>query len=276
MRAVIFLIPIWAAPVDAQVVVDRTLDADGSNQLQMIANEVWDIVRDLFGKAPPLNLPIRCHFDPSRPITSLDNWTRPTATMIGITVTGAHWSQFAYQLSHELGHVMIDPRRSNGIIETICVALSYEVLDQLSAKFGSGSPRSNRVLSAYGENFKNYRQDDERAAISRFPPEIKVAFERKNWLELRRYLERHRSEQEQLTQAEIQAPHGRDIQTLGAIALRSAPIAWKDLWDLGACTSPPPDKLPSFLDAPINSGCIQRLSPMLCRVGRGCNEVIGK
>ena len=46
------------------------------------------------------------------------------------------------------------------------------------------------------------------------------------WLNVRRYLYAHRAEQDQLKQTELESEHGRDIQVLGAIALRSVRIPW--------------------------------------------------
>jgi hypothetical protein len=271
LRAAFIFLCIVSPPANGQVTVDKSFDADGKNGLQVIANEVWGIVRDLFGRDPPLNLPIHCYFKPDYPQTRLDDWLQPTTILIGINITESKWDQFAYQFAHELGHVMLSPRRTNGIIETICMALAYETLDRLYAKWGSGI-YSNGILTAYAPHFRSYRERDQTLTLSRFPPEIKEAVERKNWRLLRIYFQKHRSEQEQLTQAEIDAQHGRDLETLGAIALRSEPIPWKELWNLGACTKPTPDAMPVLRLLPINPECIQRLSPTLCRIGRGCTS----
>jgi hypothetical protein len=220
VRASVFLFFLVAAGMNAQITIDTSFRPDFRNDLQTVANEVWEIVRDLFGRNPPVDKPIRCYRKPDFPMTSLDNWLQPGQILVGINITESQWDQFAYQLGHELGHVMMNPRRSNGIIETLCMTLAYEVLDRLYAKWSSGVPYANRTLTAYGHNFKSYRENDERLTMSHLPSEVRVAFERNNWIVLRNYLERHSSEQQQLTQPEIQSPRGRDIQLLGAIVLR--------------------------------------------------------
>jgi len=105
--------------------------------LQLIANESWSVVRELFGGDPPVNLPIECYPNPTTPITHLDNWAHPTRIRVGIQLTDQSiaYEQFAFQLGHELGHVMLDPRRTNGFIEVLATALSLEVVDRLTDRF---------------------------------------------------------------------------------------------------------------------------------------------
>src|SRR5207249_521205 len=98
---------------------DESFPAETRGDLEMAAYDVWSVVQDAFGDVkPPLDLPIHCHVEAKRPITSLDDWTKPHRVLIGITTTTRDYSQFTYQLAHEFGHVMLNPRRTNGIIET--------------------------------------------------------------------------------------------------------------------------------------------------------------
>ena len=85
------------------------------------------------------DIPIYCRFGPvspatgSRaPFTEFDNWEHPSKIIVHLSVNTPVYSQFVYQLGHQLGHVMLDPRRSNGLIDTIYTALSYEVLDGMT------------------------------------------------------------------------------------------------------------------------------------------------
>ena len=165
---------------------------------------------------------------------------------------------------------MLGPRRSNGIIETISVALSYEVLEALFKKFGSGAPYANRALSEFAPHFREYSEDAQRTALSRFPGEIQAAVKQGRWIVVRRYLQDHRAEQEQLNQEVIGSQRGRDIQSLGAIALRSGPIHWNEFIGLAGCTIPPPQKAPMFSDLPLTPACLKRLADPLCRIGIGC------
>lgn len=266
MRALILLALCGSLVADAQaVIVDKTLDPTGIYSLQLVANEVWLVVRDLFGSDPPVNLPIECHFERPLPITRLDNQDRPTKILIGINSTERHWAQFAYQLGHELGHVMMNPRRTNSIIETICMALSYEVLERLHKKWGTGTPFVRTVLTDYGEEFEKYKKENDDIALARLPSAIKIAAERRNWIAVRQYLH------EQLTDEDLRSDHAHDVQTLGAIALRSGPITWNQLWNLGKCTSPPPEEMRGLATLPIGPDCIRRL-PMLCRIVINCSD----
>jgi hypothetical protein len=71
------------------------------------------------------------------------------------------------------------------------------------------------------DQFHNYRLRDQRQQLSKFPKPIESAVNRGDWGVVRRYLQQHRSEQEQVTQNEIGSERGRSIQSLGATALRS-------------------------------------------------------
>lgn len=266
-----------AAPLSAAgVVLDASFPPDRRPYLQMVANEVLEAVHQRFGVDPPINLPISCYRSYDIPITSFDNWQHPTKILIGLNVDGLYYAQITYQLGHELGHIMLDPRRSNGIVETICVALSLDVLDALFQKWGSRVPYANQILVQFAPHFKEYREEQERTVLYRFPENVRLAVEHRQWAIVQRYLQDHRAEQEQLDQREIRSQKGRDIQMLGAIALRSGPISWKDFIGMRNCTNPTSQVVPLHLKLPLTKPCIERLSPMLCRIGVGCVGRRGK
>ena len=139
-----FVLLLYSGFADAtQITVDDSVSPVLRVNLQAVANDVWRIIKDMFhGAVPPVDVPIYCHLGPlspvtsaKRPFTELVPWEHPTRIVIHFTVSDAKYDQFAYQLGHELGHVMLNPRRSNGVIETICTAVSYEVLDRISDRW---------------------------------------------------------------------------------------------------------------------------------------------
>jgi len=241
------------------VYLDDSFPVSTRPTLQALADDVWDIVGEMFHNQPPLDLPVRCRFEKAEsPLTTVENG----AISIRITATGTHYAQFAFQLAHELGHVMLDPRRSNGIVETICTAVSYEVLDRLGDRV-TASPRLDWV-TAYAPHFKEYRVDDQKSYLAQFEPEVREMVQEQRWTDLSRYLYGNRSAMEP------RASRERAMQTLAAIALRSAPVDWGQFTGLAACTTPGPAGQPAFRIAPLNAECVDRLSSVLCRIGRGC------
>ena len=179
-----------------------------------MAEDVWGIVKNLFGgAAPPVDLPIYCHrISGPRPVTVLDNdWAHSSKIVVSLTANGPVYDQFAYQLAHELAHVMLNPHRSNGVVEAICTAASYEVLDRMSDKWEMVVPFS--YMRGYEENFRKYRREQETTPLARLP-EISDAAKRGHWLQVRQYLYTHRSEQNGLTQPDIVSEHERDIEAL--------------------------------------------------------------
>src|SRR5262249_35170882 len=109
------LVPLCAG----QSITVQGYDPGLQRHFQLIADEAWRIAKETFQIKPPPDLPIVCRYDASGPVTRLDDWVHPSRIEIGISTVGPFYSQFVYQLGHELGHVLIDPRRSNGLIEAI-------------------------------------------------------------------------------------------------------------------------------------------------------------
>ena len=165
---------------------------------------------------------------------------------------------------------MLDPRRTNGIVETIAVALSYELLDRIADKWTMVVPFA--YMRGYGENFRKYRIQDEGDRLARLS-EIGAAVGKRDWPTVRQYLYKHRAEQDQTSQTEIASEHGRDIEALGAMALRgSASVPWKSFIGLSvACTDVPLSRQKTTQPpSAFLPKCLPRLSGALCPVGRGC------
>jgi hypothetical protein len=257
-------------PARADILLDDSYPMPLRTNLQAVANDIFEIVTDLFHRRPTLDLPIVCHIDRARPITSLDNWAHPTKILIGLTPEQDYWAQFAYQLRHELGHVMLGPRRTNGIVETISTALAYEVLDRITDKWAIRVPFP--FMRGWEHNFRDYRIDDERTRLARLPQEIQDSVANHKWKRIRQYLSSHRSDLDQLGPIEIESEHGRDIQSLGAIALRSAPIRWDEFTDIAVHIQPPLSAKDQsmFLVGPLDRSYLNHLDGALCPIGLGC------
>jgi len=242
------------------VYVDDSFPEDVRPTLQHLADDIWDIVQQMYHGTPPLSLPIYIrHSSASSPLTSLDDPANPTAIRIRITSNGTHYAQFAYQLGHELGHVMLDPRRANGTIEAICNATSYEVLSRLGDRVESSPVYA--WLGNYGPHFREYLRNDEQATLKQFPQEVRDMVAQSRWSDLADYLHRH------LSEMEPHQPKERAFQTLAAIALRSGPVEWGPLTGLAGCTTPSPDQQPRFEILPVNPDCLERVSDLLRRFG---------
>jgi hypothetical protein len=269
MRAFILAATLVYCASAQQVTLDDSF-GDRQRDFQSVANDISAIISELFnGRVPPVNLPIFCHFlrpQPYVPITRLDNWEHPTRIDIYLSTEERYYAQFVFQLAHELGHVMLDPRRSNGVVETLCMALSYVALDRMSQRWKTHPYAPWRP---YASRFTYYLQCDQDARLDLFPTDIRVAFIHHRWDKLARYLRKHRSDQEQLSAEEIISDKGRSIQCLGAIVLFNEPAHWDRLHHIAACTTPNPEEDATFRRLPLKgTQCLSPISELLRRIGR--------
>ena len=257
MHRSLFLILLTTGLAPAgSVYLDDSFPVSTRPTLQSLADDVWDLIAVMFHNQPPLALSIVCKYeDADAPLTTIEG----DIISIRITATGTHYAQFAFQLAHELGHVMLDPRRSNGVIETICTAVSYEVLDRLGERVTS-SPRLNWITD-YAAHFTEYRKQDQKSYLASFPKDVRVMVDEQRWSDVSRYLSEHRADMQ---------PHSareRATQTVAAAALRSSPLDWGQFTGLAACTNPTPADDPKFRILPLSSDCIDRLAGVLERIG---------
>jgi len=239
--------------------VDDSFPDSTRPTLEALADDVWNVVMEMFHSSPPLDLPVRVHqSNASAPLTRV----LKGEISIRITSRGTHYAQFAFQLGHELGHVTLDPRRANGIVEAICIAVSYEVLDRLGDEIRM-SP-AYVWLSDYAPNFAPYRENDQKITLAKMPEEVRALVANRDWSGIASYLRDHRREMEPGEPAE------RILQTLAAVALRSGAIDWSELTGIAGCTVPPPEEDPRVRILPIREDCIARLPEVFCRIGIGC------
>ena len=138
-------------------------------------------------------------------------------------------------------------------------------------KWASGAIFINRAkFVAYAANFQKYKENDQRVAIAIFPEQVRSIVAARQWPQLSRYLHAHESEREEISPAGVVSQKARNIQVLGAIAIRSGPVPWKSFLGLANCTTPSPKHKPEFLVAPTRPECLLRLSSALCRIGVAC------
>lgn len=243
------------------VYLDDSFPVSVRPTLQSLADDVWDLIGMMFHNNPPLDLPIHIYYEKSdAPLTSVQD----DRISIRLTSAGTHYAQFAFQLGHELGHVMLDPRRANGLVEAICTAVSYEVLDRLGDRV-TVSPRLSWITD-YAPHFREYRLEDQKSYVDQFPGDVRAMVAEGRWNELGMYLAAHRPDMESRASKE------RATQTLAAVVLRSSPVDWGQFTGLAGCTTPGPSQRPGFRIAPINQDCIDRLASVLCRIGWGCGN----
>lgn len=226
--------------------------------VQAVARDIYFEVLGLFQGRPPLDLPIAIYHS-DLPITSLNDWSAPTEIRIGTTVFEPR--QFAFQFSHEMGHVMLDPRRNNGFVDAVCAALSLEVLSRLSVKWRTAPP----LPSLRSVDLLGYRKDTESQALRDVPSTITDAVSNEDWTTVTAYLRDHRQEIEPGDD-----PRYRAMQTLAALAILSKPVDWQTLRGIAACTEPDPKTDANFRVLPLRAGCLVRVRDIACRIGSAC------
>lgn len=254
------------SPPPMTIMVDNSFPAEPRVDLATVAGETLAVVRQRFPGPPPAgSRPIVCIYDPSVPEVAPTGDQTPYIIKIG--VKDRQFDQFAYQLGHELGHVMLDPRRTSGLDETCAFAVSYRVLDDLAVRWAADPPFEG--WRSYAPNFTAYRVEDEKSHLQGFPEEVKNAVARRQWNPVSLYL-RFRREDQDRNAAD------RDLNSLGAIMLCAHIVNWADMAGLASHTVPSPAQSPRFSQAhPVD---ISALSPamrtLLQTLGRGCTSAM--
>lgn len=226
------------SPSAMTIMADNSYPADARIDLTTVAGEVLAVVRQRLSGPPPAGArSIVCIYSPSVPEVSPTGELTPY--MIKTSVNERNYDQFAFQLAHELGHVMFDPRRTNGLVETCAVAISLQALDDLSMKWATDPPYE--IWRPYAPNFSDYRALNEQNGLADFPDEVKAAVKDKRWKEVSLYLRYRRQDQDDNY-------IDRGLNCLGAVMLRSQPISWSDMVGLASHTVPPTSASPRFRD----------------------------
>jgi hypothetical protein len=204
-------------------------------------------------------------------MTSLaPSWENPTYIAIGIWKERSTVDEgFALDLAHELGHVMLGPQQTSGVIETICVALSYEVLDRLGEDQELGK-RLERL--GHHPPFSAMRMTMQKAGLGLVAADLRSAALSNDWTAVRKYLAQHRAllEHSKLLgeEGKKRTQYARAVQEVAAMALRSGPVAWNRFVGLALCTkASSQEDPPSHQDPRIEARCLSKLTEALARIG---------
>jgi len=248
-------------PAQPKITIDQSIPQISHAVLLAVGEDIYTEITALFQGRPPLDLPISV-FRSDIPITSLDDWAKPTEIRIGTTVTNGSPDQFTFQFAHEMGHVMLDPRRNNGFVDAICAALALKMLDDLAIKWQTHPP----LDSLRGFDLSRYRRLVDVDFSAMFPADIREAVRNGNWMVVIGYLREHRTGVEPTGGS----PAYRNLQWLAAVSILAAPVRWENLRGIAACTEPRPEVEPAFALLPLSAACLQTVKDIDCRIGSAC------
>jgi hypothetical protein len=269
MHAVTFLGLSLAISGSLTVSLDTSFPAAKRADFNSVAHDVADVMRDIFGQSPIDTRPVVCFVGGD--IVPLVDATRDPAIIwirMGfrqVDFDRLDFSKFAYQLGHELGHVYLNPLRTNGLIETLCDAISYEVLDRLAElwpkKYANHAPWRD-----FAPSFREYIQANHRKYTANLPADLLEAEAGGDWEAVRTQLKNRQSELD----ANPTSFDSVGLRSVGAMALRSGSVPWKDMIGLAGHTAPSAKEDPTFREKlPTDlSFCTERLRTALRRIGR--------
>jgi hypothetical protein len=212
-----------------KVELDSSFPSEVRRRLQGVAEEVLFVVRKRMPASPPQGeRDVICGLHNCDPITL---WPSPSPSIyrILLNVQGDFWAQLAYQLGHELGHIMLDPSRTNGVIEILATAVSLQTLSDLGRKWASAI--SFRDRTAYAKHFGTLRATNSQEQMTKLPEEVYKAVSSKDWVQVSKYLHLQRDTLTKL-------PEHRPLNHLGAVLLLERGIPWPEIVGLGSRTSP--------------------------------------
>jgi hypothetical protein len=249
-----------------------TFPTDTQFGMQKAANDVVMLVQRRISGEPPLRreLPILCYIPPAiwetestrPPITLTDDPRRvriavPASVVPQLGNDGVMryqhscaYAQFTYYLGHEFCHVMLDPRRDNGILETLATALSLQVLDDMGEYWHTKPPFTQ--VKEYWPNFERYKLGEQARCLEKCPDEIKAAINNRDWESVSLYI-RYKTNN---------LNWDRDVQMLAAVRLLAGAVPWKELRALGSHTNPPPniaDGIPNSAVSDFGGSTIGRI-----------------
>jgi hypothetical protein len=215
------------------ITLDDSFPEEAREDLRTVADDVHRIVRRRFRAAPPCgDRPIECfRRHPPPQLVDLGNESK---YRIALFVSDRHYARLAYQLAHELGHIMFDPRRTNAAIEMLATALSLQVLDDLAARWQLRPPVAS--WREYAPCFREYREVAEEQRLNQVPARVRSALASRDFDTVAGFLRALRTGQEHA------GIHSRAREMLGAIALRSGGIEWPQTKGVAALTTPTPDE----------------------------------
>jgi hypothetical protein len=239
--------------------LDASFPEEVRGDLLVVAREVLEVVASRFGADPPAGRrPYVCFVRPEGPIT--DSTTDDRAYRIGLSIVDRSYARFVFQLGHELGHVYLDPRRTNGLLETLAVAVSLQALDDLAERWAYAPPHRN--WRSYAPAFRSYRERVEAWYLRELPDAVREAARTGHWQDVALYLQYRRVDLDRNAT-------DRALNMLGAMALRTRSVGWRNFLGLGSRTIPSPDEAGEFRDdLPIETARVPGLESEMQRIGR--------
>ena len=209
---------------------------------ETVAHDVLQVVQKIFSGAKILdNRPIVCYLS-SEPVPRTDCTSDPAIVWIGIvlpkeSLNRLDYSRFTYQLGHELGHVLLDARRSNGLAETLADAVSYQTLDEMTklwrVKYSAYQPWKD-----FAPQFGEYGEQRRKEWTSHLPRPIQDAAQHGRWAEIAFYLKKRHLDLD----ANPFNDEGLALRNLSAMALRSGAVEWRNFAGIAALTDPSPSQ----------------------------------
>ena len=188
-----------------------------------------EILCDAFAKG--LDHPVRVHPGKGSPMVAWDRrpyWVR-------LSARDTYWSQYVYQFSHELCHVLVNfdrvrHHRHKWFEESLCALASLFVLHRLADRFHEAPPPDVFHAKSYAPHFRTYAV--EHGGRVRAPPTDRLSA----WLS------------EHLPKLE-ENPIDRDLNLVVATAMLESFLADDSLWrDCGVLNLWDAASDPSFAD----------------------------
>jgi hypothetical protein len=148
----------------ANLIVDWSHDLEPARDIEAVARSTVEEFDRIFPADPPAGeRPIHVFYRPEGPIT--DSTKDTNVYRIGLTVRDRFYDQLAFQLGHELCHIIADPRRTNWFVESCCEMVSLVLLRRMSKVWACTPPFRNWV--DYAPNFEEYAQNRIREATTK-------------------------------------------------------------------------------------------------------------
>ena len=176
------------------------------------------------------------------------------------------FEQSVYQLGHELGHLLLEPRRSNAVLEILAVASSLEALTEMAQLWiANRATEWRRDVDAV--KLRAYRQLMIREQLEKLPPAVKAAAAGRDWTRVADHLRSTRAEHDR-------EPCNWALCHLGAMLFLAEKPEWAALRGVGAMTHPPVEDIPRLQsNAPFDYARLpEAVIAVLRRLGRDSAE----
>lgn len=242
--------------------IDSGFPAETRKDYAKVADSLRSVLDDIFGHAnPPLSIPMACRLG-SPPRASVDSWLAPSTFLIDVDVSpqDRRYSQFVFQLAHEIGHCYLGVYRSNFGIETVVTALSLDSLSRLARRWKTNPPHRHWI--DYAPHFQEYRVAYEQDCIAKCPAKISAAAVARQWDLIKREIGPNVGPMD-TSKEYLESAQGRALQGVAAMALLSEPLYWSEFIGIEKCTVPSPDVSSTFEYAPFDPGLAIAKAPSL-------------